>query len=216
MEHPLPHQSIRTFIHIPSPHQDPLSSLASSVFEEPLAPVGALGSRIAAQKQSEQCREGTGFRSERRAGPREKRTADISVECRGREVDESFFELKRSPGSYSRLLPQLSPSLTPSKSPAYTRRRSLPRISSISGSKPQLPNNQKMPLRRVEGQRLSFGYLNWRKLRRDPELRRSPTGRYEYVDGKSRKDRVSAPSPLPPRSLRHFPTPLLQKACLKP
>lgn len=207
MERLLPRLPLRTFIHIPSPHQDPTSLLASSVFEEPLAPVGGLWSRIADQRQSELRQEGTGLRSERRAGRREKDTVDISVECRGREMDEQLSELKRSPSNYSRLLPQLSPNLTPSKSPAYTRRRSLPRISSISGSKPklQLPaNSQKRPLRRVEGQRLSFGYLNWRKLRRDPELRRSPTGRYEYVDGKQRKDRAVL-SPLGLYSLRHFP-----------
>ena len=191
MERPHPH--FRTFIHIPSPHQDLTSSLASSDIEEPLAPVKSL------RRKTPEDRQRAGLGSERR------KKEGMSVEWRGRERDEDVSELKPSPSDYSRLLPQYLPLLsTPSKSPAYARRRSLPRISPSPGSrsKAQLPTiDKKRPLRRIAVQRMSFGYLNWRKLRRDPELRRSPLGRYEYVDGRKSPIR----SLLSPYSLRILP-----------
>lgn len=197
MERPQPH--FRTFIHIPSPCQDLASSLTSSGIEEPLAPVQSLRNKMPESRQLERYRQVTGLGSERR------KKEGVSVEWRGRGREEDISELKHSPSNYSRLLPQYLPLLsTPSKSPAYTRRRSLPRISPSprSRSKAQLPAiDNKRPLRRVAVQRMSFGYLNWRKLRRDPELRRSPLGRYEYVDGR----KSPTLSPFPDYSLRILP-----------
>lgn len=193
--------SVRTLIHIPTPRQEVVSPRPESpVMEEPLKPVGSRGIREET---------GTGLWRVRM----KERETQTGREGEAREMRDwkgergEPLKLRRSPSSYYRLVPLSLFPIPPSfsRSPVSTHRRSLPRLSpppKIRVSPIQLPNKDiKTPSRRMERQRESFGYLHWRRLRRNPGLRRSPLGRYEYT-GESELSRMTVSKS---RSPIHFP-----------